>query len=82
MTPKDELAASLNRVVLFFLLSFFFFLSQRLLSRHPFHKVTILNDCSGKKGVKSRSLSPVFCIATPSMPLGMTTKACFHVHNT
>lgn len=44
----------------------------------PFDKVTVSNDCSEKKVQDSFFFSPFFCIATPSIPLGITTTARLH----
>lgn len=67
MTPKDELAASLNIVVLLFLLSLRFKMRNYLIDI-PFDKVTLSNDCSEKE---VHDCFPFFfsffCIATPSI---------------
>lgn len=80
MTPKDELAASLNIVVLFFLLSLCFEIRDYLVDT-PFDKVTVSNDCSKKEVPDSFLFFLFFCIATPSMPLGITTGACLNNPN-
>lgn len=80
MTPDDEPAASLNTVVLFFLLSLCFEIRDYLVDT-PFDKVTVSNDCSEKEVQDSSLFFPIFCIATPSMPLGFFTGACLRKHN-